>query len=241
MMKMNYKKPVIGVIPLYDEKKESIWMLPGYMDGIYEAGGIPVILPLHATLPELQQLDQNIDGYLFTGGHDVDPAFYGETKKEYCGEACESRDLLEKMLYQMAYEADKPVLGICRGIQLLNVLHGGTLYQDIPKEWKGERKIEHHMEAPYDRPIHQVILKKGSPLQKLLEVGCMPVNSYHHQGICNIGQGLEIMATAEDGLIEGIYVPTKHFIWGIQWHPEFIYQKDFAQRKILSAFVEACI
>lgn len=234
------KKAIIGIVPLYDEEKESIWMLPGYMDGIYAAGGIPVILPLHAGEEELRELDGNIDGYLLTGGHDVAPEFYGAKKSPLCGAACEDRDRLEKLLYRIAGEKDKPVLGICRGIQLLNVLHGGTLYQDLPAEFSAEKTLEHHMTPPYDRTVHEVTLEKDAPLYKLLGQEQLAVNSYHHQGVKLLGEGLSVMAVAEDGLVEGIYVPDRKFVWGIQWHPEFIYQKDEASRKIFRAFVEAC-
>ncbi len=235
------RKAIIGVVPLYDEKRESIWMLPGYLDGIYEAGGIPMILPLHAGEAELRRLDANIDGYLLTGGHDVNPELYGAEKSPSCGAVCESRDLLETMLYRIAGGTDKPVLGICRGIQLLNVLHGGTLYQDLPEEFRTERTLDHHMTPPYDRTVHEVLLEKNTPLYDLLGQERLAVNSYHHQGVKELGGGLAVMAAAEDGLVEGIYAPDRKFVWGIQWHPEFIYQKDEASRKIFRAFVRACV
>lgn len=234
------KKVIIGVVPLYDEEKESIWMLPGYLDGIYAVGGIPLILPLHISESELRRLDENIDGYLLTGGHDVNPGLYGAKKSASCGMICESRDLLEKMLYRIAAEKDKPMLGICRGIQLLNALHGGTLYQDLPEEFEAKKTLEHHMTPPYDRTVHEVILEKDTPLFKLLGQERLAVNSYHHQGVRQIGEGLSVMAVAEDGLVEGLYAPDRKFVWGIQWHPEFIYQKDEASQKIFRAFVEAC-
>lgn len=234
------RKAIIGIVPLYDEEKESIWMLPGYMDGIYAAGGIPVVLPLHIGETELRELDGNIDGYLLTGGHDVDPQLYCAKKSASCGAICESRDSLEKMLYRIAEEEDKPVLGICRGIQLLNVLHGGTLYQDLPEEFEAEKRIEHHMTPPYDRTVHEVVLEKDAPLYRLLGQERFAVNSYHHQGVKELGEKLSVMAVAEDGLVEGIYAPDRKFVWGIQWHPEFIYQKDEAAQKIFWAFVEAC-
>ena len=237
----NSHKPVIGIIPLWDEEKESIWMVPGYLDGITDAGGIPVILPLTPGMEDLGQLDSVIDGYLFTGGHDVDPRMYGEEPLPVCGTCCPERDILEKEIYKIARQEDKPVLGICRGIQLLNVLHGGTLYQDLPQQFVGTKEVDHHMTAPYDRTVHEVNISESTPLYQLLQQKTLPVNSYHHQGIRTVGAGLEVMAVSEDGLIEGIYVPDKKFIWGIQWHPEFIYHKDDTARKIFRAFVEACV
>ena len=182
-----------------------------------------------------------VDGYLFTGGHDVDPHMYGEEPLPVCGTCCHERDILEEKIYGIAKAEDKPVLGICRGIQLINVLQGGTLYQDLPRQFSGTKEIEHHMTAPYDRTVHEVSITEGTPLYTLLEKKTLPVNSYHHQGVHTVGEGLEVMAVSEDGLVEGVYVPDKKFIWGIQWHPEFIYQKDDTARKIFRAFVEACV
>lgn len=235
------KKPVIGVIPLWDEDKESIWMVPGYLEGIKAAGGIPVILPLNPGMEDIKQLDSIIDGYLFTGGHDVDPEMYGEKPLPVCGACCPKRDILEKEVYKIAKAKDKPVLGICRGIQLLNVLQGGSLYQDLPQQFLGTKEVDHHMTAPYDRTVHEVSIVENTPLYRLLHRNTLPVNSYHHQGIRTVGSGLEVMAVSEDGLVEGIYMPDKKFIWGIQWHPEFIYQKDETARNIFQAFVEACV
>lgn len=233
------KKPVIGVIPLYDEERDSVWMIPGYLQGILEAGGIPIIIPLYVSTEEIEQLNKMIDGYLLTGGHDVEPELYGRHRTSYCGVACKERDSLEQMLYEIAYRDNKAVLGICRGIQLINVLHGGTLYQDIPREYNQD--IEHHMTPPYDRTVHNIKIEKSSPLYELLTEETLAVNSYHHQGIDELGKNLSIMAVAEDGLVEGVYVPNKKFIWGIQWHPELIYRKDTAQKSILRAFIEACL
>ena len=121
-------KPVIGVMPLWDEKKDSIWMLPGYMDGISQAGGIPVIFPFSAEEQELDQLVRMCDGFLFTGGHDVSPEVYGEASLPGLIADCPKRDRMETVVLQKAIDADKPVLGICRGIQLINAALGGTLY-----------------------------------------------------------------------------------------------------------------
>ena len=234
------KKPIIGVIPLYDEEKESIWMLPGYLEGLSEAGAIPVVLPMHLEAGELDELDGMLDGYLFTGGHDVDPRLYDQERLPLCGPSCKRRDQLETMIFEKAGQENKPVLGICRGLQLLNVLYGGTLYQDLPEEYPQKSEIDHHMTAPYDRTVHGVTIKPESPLRQLLGKTKLQVNSYHHQGICALGTGLKVMAVSDDGLVEGIYDPEKKFVWGVQWHPEFIYQKDEDARRIFLAFVEAC-
>ena len=146
------KKPLIGVVPLYDSEKESFWMLPGYMEGIEAAGGIPVMLPMTADDGILEELVGALDGFLLTGGQDVDPALYGAAKSPACGETCPARDAMEPKLLRRALDADKPVFGICRGIQLLNACLGGTLYLDLPAE--DERAVDHRMSPPYDRAVH---------------------------------------------------------------------------------------
>lgn len=234
-------KPVVGVIPLFDEEKDSIWMVPGYMEGIRMAGGIPIILPLKAREDEIIQVAQMCNGFLFTGGHDVDPALYHEEKSEKCGSVNHDRDVLEQRIFEYALEADKPVFGICRGIQLINVLCGGTLYQDLHAEYQGTKKVEHHMQPPYDVPCHQVEILRGTPLAKLLNKSTLAVNSYHHQAIKDLAKKLEPMAVSEDGLVEAVYMPGKRFIQAVQWHPEFIYLADEDECKLFRAFVDACI
>lgn len=228
---------LIGLVPLWDENKDSYWMLPGYMNGILQAGGVPVMLPLTDDEEALAQLVRQCDGFLFTGGHDIDPALYGEEKRKTCGECCSARDAMESRLLKMALEADKAILGICRGIQFLNVGLGGTLYQDIPTEV--ETKEEHRQKPPYDMPSHRVLLESGSPLKKLLGREEIEVNSCHHQAVKKVADRLCVMAKAPDGLAEAVYMPEKRFVWAVQWHPEFFDGKDENNNRIFEAFVEA--
>ena len=232
------RKPVIGVIPLYDDEKKSMWMLPGYFDGISAAGAIPVMLPLNADRDELIQLDKFIDGYLFTGGHDINPDMYNEKKSDKCGIPCDARDRLEKLVFDIAEQNDKPILGICRGIQIINAIMGGTLYQDLPTEHKSD--TEHHMAPPYDRTQHYDNILKGTPLFELTGKEKIGVNSYHHQAVKKLAEGLEPMAVSEDGLIEAVYSSNRKFLWAVQWHPEFSYKTDDISLKIFKAFIAAC-
>jgi len=229
------ERPIIGVIPLWDEKRDSIWMLPGYMQGLEEAGAVPVILNLTVSETVLKQIVRFFDGFLFTGGHDVNPKLYGQEKADYCGETCEMRDRMEAYFFREAVlNQNKPALGICRGIQLINVLLGGSLYQDIPTELPST--IKHSCGPPYDLPAHNVRLIPESPLYKLAGKECLEVNSCHHQGINRIAKGLEIMASSDDGLVEAVYMPDRSFVWAVQWHPEYSL-KDEVSKKIFSSFV----
>lgn len=231
-------KAVIGVIPLYDDKRESYWMLPGYMKAIESCGGVPIMLPLTADREELDRCITLCDGFLLTGGHDVNPAKYGQEKKETCDILCNLRDEMESYILDKAIERDKPVLGICRGMQLLNVHMGGTLYQDLQTEY--ESKITHRMKAPYDREAHKVEVLPHTLLADIIGEGLHGVNSCHHQAICELAPGMQKMAVAEDGIVEAISLPDKKFIVGVQWHPEFSYQKNEDSMKIMQAFVEHC-
>lgn len=230
-------RPIIGFTPLYDEKKESYWMLPGYMKAAEEQGGIALMLPLSDDRDELDYFIESCDGLVLTGGHDVSPWVYQEAQTEKCSVTCPERDRMDSYILRQAVAWDKAILGICRGHQLMNAVYGGTLYQDHPSEHPSE--INHRMAAPYNRCAHMVQLVPDSPLQQLLQTDKCPVNSCHHQAIRDLAPNFAVMATAADGLIESIYMPGKKFVWGVQWHPEFWYQDSPHNQAIIGAFLEA--
>lgn len=231
-------KPIIGLIPLIDEEKESFWMLPGYMQGVEEAGGLAVMLPLLEDKTDIIRLFEMLNGIILTGGHDVCPSLYGFQPSPACGAVSPQRDHMESILLRLALKHDRPILGICRGIQLINVLLGGTLWQDLPTEHPSE--IIHHQNPPYDRAVHTVHVLKGTPLAHIAGTGELPVNSYHHQAIRNLAPGLFPMAFSKDGLVEALWLPENRFVWGVQWHPEFSFKRDSVSRAIFRAFVKAC-
>ncbi len=231
-------KLLIAVAPLWDDERESIWMLPGYLDGVSSAGAIPVILPLHSSAADVLEVFRRCDGLLLTGGHDVSPALYHAEKTAACGSVCEARDHIEGALYGAALAESKPVLGICRGIQLINVLQGGTLYQDLPTEHASP--VEHHMSPPYTAVAHDVQIRTSSPLYALLGTERLGVNSYHHQAIRQLGNQLAVMAESEDGLVEAVRHTEHPFVWGVQWHPEFDFPVNPNSRRLFAAFVRAC-
>lgn len=233
------KKPVIGLIPLVDEGRDSFWMLPGYMNGIARAGGIGVMLPLTGEREDLEEILSRFDGFLLTGGHDVSPALYGQEKTDLCGDCCEGRDTMEKQLLLGALAMDKPVLGICRGLQLMNVVMGGTLYQDIPAQFPSD--TNHRMAAPYGRAEHPVHIAKDSTFAALGLPETIGVNTCHHQGIRDLAPDLKIMGTAPDGLVEAVYHPGKRYACAVQWHPEFFPVEDGVSSLIFKSFVDACV
>jgi len=232
------KKPVIGIVPLVDDERESLWMLPGYMDGITAAGGLPLMLPLTSEGDDIIQILDICDGILFTGGHDVSPDIYGMIDEVGNVVSCKARDDMELKLLNTAMEKNIPLLGICRGIQFINAALGGTLYQDIPTQHP--TGTEHHQSAPYDEPVHSVNIKRDSPLHELLKKDTLQVNSYHHQAVRELAQGLDVMAVSEDGLVEAVRIEGQRFAWALQWHPEFSYKTDDDSMKIFSAFVSEC-
>lgn len=231
------KKTVIGVTPLWDAERNSYWMLPGYLAGLEMAGAIPLTLPLTEDARDISQLVSLCDGFLFTGGQDVSPRLYGEEPRAVCGEICEKRDAFERRLFFRALEENKPILGICRGIQFFNACLGGSLYQDLPTEHPSG--VLHSMRPPYDRSVHTVEIRRETPLAELLQRTQLGVNSYHHQAIRTLAPGLAEMARSEDGLVEAVYLPDEAFVWAVQWHPELSFRTDENSRKIFSAFVAA--
>ena len=227
-------RPVVGVMPLWDAQKDSLWMLPGYLDGLRQAGALPVILPLTEAPEELSQLLALCDGLLLTGGHDVSPELYGEAPLEGVISCCPLRDEMDRYVLRLAMDRGMPVLGICRGLQLINAVLGGTLWQDLHSQHPGA--VCHKQQPPYDIASHPVQIKPETPLAKCLGAGRLLVNSCHHQGIKATAPGLEVMAAAPDGLSEAVFLPDYPFLWAVQWHPEFLWQRDAASQQIFHAF-----
>ena len=228
------RRPIIGVTPLWDKEKQSVWMLPEYLDAIRAAGGIPIVLPLNADRAEISRLAGILDGFLLTGGPDVSPERYGDTDRTGLTQSCPERDALETIVLNEVLAADKPVLGICRGIQFINAALGGTLWQDLPSEHPSG--IVHRQGKPYEAPTHTVTV--SGPLKELLGKDELQVNSRHHQAIRNLAPGLLPVAVSPDGLVEGVVLPAKRFVWAVQWHPEYLFRKDESSMKLFRKFIE---
>lgn len=235
------KKPIIAVTALFDDEKNSIWMLPAYLNVILETGGIPIILPLIDNKEDIKSLVNRFDGFLLTGGQDINPKIYNERKLSHCGTISEDRDTMEELLLQEILDLDKPILAICRGFQLLNSYLGGKLYQDISIEKNNGTVSNHRQDKPYNKPVHKIKVKEDSLLFEIINEREIMVNSLHHQGIKDLSPYVEVGAITDDGLIECIYLKNKKFVLGVQWHPELLY-KDFKnQFSIFKAFIDSCI
>ncbi|MGN0194792.1 MAG: gamma-glutamyl-gamma-aminobutyrate hydrolase family protein [Pseudoramibacter sp.] len=235
---MQQSKPVIGILPLIDIGKKSYWMLPGYMKGVLAAGGIPVMLPYTEDAAVLRYFARHYDGFLFPGGQDVNPDYYGQTRQTDQDEVCEPLDRMSLALFKEVRQAGRPALGICRGLQLFNVIYGGTLYQDLPTEHPTD--VNHHQAPPYDAPAHRVSVAPGTLLEKIVGVRELPVNSLHHQAIKDVGNGLKVQAVSEDGIVESISDPEGAFLLAVQWHPECAFESDPKSLALFKALVEAC-
>ena len=230
------KKPIIGVTPSVDEEHHRCLVQPGYLESIDRAGGLPLMLPLTDREEDIARFVEICDGFLFVGGPDIEPWRYGQELLTECGPQNKERDAMEWKLMEAALAADKPIFGVCRGIQVLNTVLGGTLYQDIPSQYKTE--LCHSMpEPPYNRTAHLFRVVEGTPLAKL---PCAEgVNSRHHQAILDLAPGLEIMAYSSDGIIEAAWMPGKRFVWAVQWHPEAFWEEEGLNIELFRAFVEA--
>lgn len=229
------KIPRIGVFPRYNTEHTQLQVGVGYINGILEAGGIPIILPSTDDPTILESIVENYDGFLIPGGHDVDPKNYGRKRSDFLQDVCTERDSMELAIVPMIIDADKPLLGICRGQQVINVALGGTLVQDIPHEMPDT--LDHVQSRPYTNAMHLVDIDKRSQLYEICKTERTPVNSIHHQTIEELADDLIVSARSEDGMIEGVEIPDKRFVIGVQWHPEYLWPHDIHQRRLFQALV----
>ena len=205
-----------------------------YADAVSEAGGLAVLLPHDAAGAAATM--RVLDGLVVSGGDfDVDPALFGAATRHGRVKTKDARTHFEAAITEEALTLGKPVLGICGGQQLLNVVLGGTLHQDIADELPGA--LAHEQPNPRDEPGHAVTVASGTLLHRIVGAGEMQVNSAHHQAAASVGPGVVVNARAPDGVIEGIEAPAHRFCLGVQWHPE--YRIDQGDGKIFAALIEA--
>lgn len=222
-------------IPLFEGGLYRKYMQSKYTASLRRAGARAVWIPT-------DDLDQAIsemlkcDGLLLSGGEDVNPAYYSQTPTEHCGKIVAHRDHAEIKMLEAFFPTGKPILGICRGEQLLNVYCGGTLHQDIGTL----AKCRHKDYLRKNWGSHMVTTNPGTKLAAILNQKTFPVNSLHHQAVDQLGPDLIAAAYSEDGLVEAIEHKTHRFCLGVQWHPEHMSPFSKLQRRIFDAFVRAC-
>lgn len=231
------RKPIIGITSSYvkhTNHMEGVYVHHDYHRAVIEAGGIPVILPIAP--PEV--LDTYIsmcDGFIFSGGEDVDPQFYNQDPHQKLGFFYTERDESELYLMKEVIKVDKPLLGICRGMQLLNVALGGTLVQDIPTQLK--YAFQHVQTINRDKQSHDVFVNLHRKLYDILEQDEIRVNSLHHQALDKIADDLLVVAISSDEIVEAVEHKDARFVLGLQWHPESLAPNNMEAKKLFREFI----
>jgi putative glutamine amidotransferase len=236
------KRPLIGV-PTGREKSQRFFGLPLYiMNQTYvrtleNLGALPVLIPLQMSKSTLQGIFERLDGLMLPGGEDMDPSTYGAERHPQLGATDKERDRTELLLTEWALAEGMPLLGVCRGVQVINVACGGTLYQDLHSERPDFAKHD-YFPPTYERfrISHGIKIEADSRLAHALGAG-HEVNSMHHQGIARLGNGLRPVAVTEDGLVEAVEVPELPFVVGVQWHPEELARTDPHSSSLFYDFV----
>jgi putative glutamine amidotransferase len=229
---INEKRPVIGITSSMSDT--FIRMRRTYFDAIVDAGGIPMFMPHNLGAEDAAKFASLCDGFLFAGGDDVDPKHYGEEIAFDSVETTPLRDDFELALMEIIKNDPRPILGICRGEQILNVAFGGSLYQHIDG---------HRQEESGRKNLRATHVVEGSFLHSIIGETEIGVNSFHHQAIKQIAPGFTVTARADDGTVEAIepenQINSPRFFLAVQWHPEYFYKTDAPAAKIFKAFIEA--
>jgi putative glutamine amidotransferase len=227
----NTKRPLIGLVSSRDGERKLINQR--YLDAVWQAGGLAVVLSYTTDAAKLSEYAEIFDGFLFSGGVDLDPAKYGEEKQFDSVEIDAVRDGFEEAIFKAIYPTGKPILGICRGIQSINVWLGGTLHQHIDG---------HRQSGEGEDRTHEIRIREGSMLHSLCGKTSVMVNTFHHQAVKTPAPALTVDAVSPDGFIEAAHQEGHRFLFATQFHPEFYYQEadDDHSLAIFTAFVNAC-
>ena len=242
-------RPVIGIptqtLQAIDGIPEDLplsWVMNHrYYVAVASVGGAPFMVPLLGDDAAVRALYERMDGVFLAGGVDLDPPSYGHERHERCGRTDPPRDRIELLLTRWALEDGKPIFGVCRGMQVINVAAGGTLLQDCTEQLPGSIKHDYFPNSGFarDHLAHEIDLTEESRLHAAFEARQVHVNSMHHQGICQLGEGLLVTATAPDGLPEAVETADARWVVGVQWHPEMLIETDAGTRRLFEAFVDA--
>jgi putative glutamine amidotransferase len=250
-MSKGVKMTMIGLTPDMDDGaklrsaakgQRFLYLWDRYPRAVHDHGALPVILPVTTDLSLIRQMAARMDGILLTGGgFDVPPEYYGEKPRRGLGVLKPDRSFFERALIREAAKLDKPVLGICGGMQIMAVTFGGTLCQDIKIELP--HALEHQQKTRRTRPAHAVTIEPGNILHRIMAAKktSLPlklrVNSTHHQAVKSLGQGATLCGISPDGVIEAVAIEGRRFMVGVQWHPELLYPSHPEQDRIFQAFI----
>ncbi len=233
--------PIIAVTAFRDHKQcdnPRVHLNTAYVNAVIGAGGTPLLIPVGIPVEKHRELLDRVDGLILTGGGDINPATYNRPMHHTVSGIDNGRDEIDISLARLAVEIKKPILGICRGYQILNISHGGTLYTDIASQKPNALFHACWNDLPRDFTPHTVTVEPGTKLAEILGASQVSVNSLHHQGVETVAPGFKIVATAPDGLVEGFEVPSHPFALGVQWHPEAMPDRPDMQA-IFKALVNA--
>jgi putative glutamine amidotransferase len=241
--------PIIGITATLKEDVDAVAERPlgrfvradlDYVEGVAAAGGTPVVLPPVGDESAAEALIHSLDGLLLSGGSDLDPGYYGEEPVPELGVTLPERDAFEMALVGLALRRGMPVFGICRGMQVLNVALGGTLYQDLPSQWDRD-PLKHRQATPKWQPTHEVRVSEGSYIAEVMGRESVKVNSYHHQGIRDLAEGLVVTGRSTDGVIEAVEAEdlSERWLLGVQWHAEAMRGAGPQQESLFEAHVSA--
>jgi putative glutamine amidotransferase len=238
---MYKKKPVIGITTAYDFDRCSSWIREDYYEAVTQSGGIPVLIPATEDKSIWASYLDVCDGIILSGGPDVDAAYFGKNNLPCTNEISPVRDSMETYIARSAIDLDKPLLGICRGIQVLNIAAGGSIFQDIYEEnITGKQLIKHSQQAPRWFEIHNINIIHDTYLYSIYKENLQKVNSFHHQAVSEVAPDFTVDAYADDGIIEAISHRNRKFIIGVQWHPENLFKRDDSHRKLFERLITVC-
>ena len=219
-------KPFIGITPEFEQKetRQFFYLNYSYARAVINAGGIPIVIPGPQAEDDYTEILKRLNGIIFSGGNDHNPALWGEEMHPQTKLLHEHRQNYEIMLGKLARKLELPTLGICGGHQTINIVYGGSLIQDIPDITK--TTILHSQKETRNIPTHKVILQEDTKLFRIMQKKEIMSNSFHHQAVNRLGDGLRITARAEDGIVEAIETTDDRFVIGVQWHPEELYEME---------------
>lgn len=227
----------IGVSSNWLDNEQEQRLVNAYIKCITENGGIPLVLPVTDKEEVIREYCNKVDAFLLTGGGDIDPKYWGEELTEMSNKPSEARDFFDITLTKHALASDKKVLGICRGMQSIAILTGGSLFQDIYKQMPDKTLICHSQKTPRCETHHNVDIVPDSTLCNIMGVDKTMVNSFHHQAVKNVAGKCIIAATSPDGVIEGIEIKGEPVI-GVQWHPEELFARHREHRALFEWLVK---